>query len=119
LVSSDRVIYYSRFKGSIRRWYISLRLDTDPRLTARDVEVAFTGADSLEIEVWQAMFASVDMRVLELFEGVRGVSKAKVHGSVGTRYSDWLERCMMSPAGAVVEPFVEERNWDAWTHGNR
>jgi Fe-S cluster assembly ATPase SufC len=113
------VIHYSRFKSNIRKWYISLRLDTDPRLRARDVEAAFSGCDSLEVEVWQAMFASADMRVLKLFEGVRDVSKVKVHGSVGRRYSDWLERCMMSPSGSVIECFAQETIWDAWTHGNR
>lgn len=119
LVASDRVIHYARHKNSIRKWYISLRLDIDPRLQAKDVEAAFTGVDSLEIEVWQAMFGSADTRVLKLFEGVRGVGKAKVLGSVSQRYSDWLTDCMRSPIGTVIEPYVDDRQWDAWTHGNR
>jgi hypothetical protein len=119
LVASDRVIHYSRYKDNIRKWYISLRMDIDPRLRAKDVETAFTGVDTLEIEAWQAMFGSGDPRVLKLFEGVRGVGKVKVYGSVGQRYSDWLTLCMKSPLGSVVEPFVEDTQWDAWTHGNR
>ncbi|KIW03757.1 uncharacterized protein PV09_05062 [Verruconis gallopava] len=119
LVSSDRVVHYSRFKSKIRKWYISLRLDIDSRLKASEVEAAFTGVDSLEIEVWQAMFASADLRVLKLFEGVRDVSTVKIHGSVSRRYSDWLARCMTSCPGAHIEPYVDEKDWDAWTHGNR
>jgi hypothetical protein len=119
LLCPDRVIYYSRFKDRIKKWYINLRLDTDPRLRARDVEAAFTGAESLEVEVWEAMFASAGTRVLKLFEGVRDVSRVKIRGSASKRYCDWLERCMMGPRGAVVEPFVEAEKWDAWTYGNR
>ena len=94
-------------------------MDIDPRLRAEDVEAAFTGAESLEIEVWQAMFASADARVLRLFEGVRGVGRVKIHGSVGRCYSEWLATCMTSPIGTVVETFADPKEWDAWTHGNR
>ena len=118
-MASDRVVHYSRYKANITKWYISLRLDIDPRLRAKDVEAAFTGVDSLEIEVWQAMFASADGRVLRLFEGVRGVGRVKIHGSVGRGYSEWLATCMTSPVGAEVEPFAASKEWDAWTHGNR
>lgn len=76
------------------------------------------------MEVWQAMFGSADVKVLKLFEGVRGVKRAKVHGSVPGRYSEWLERGMVARIGEVVEQFTEEeregvRDWNVWTHGNR
>lgn len=88
-------------------------------MKARDVEAAFNGVESLEIEVWQAMFASADTGVLRLFEGVRDVAIARIHGSVGMRYCSWLEKAITSPAGATVEPFMEDDIWDTWTHGNR
>lgn len=37
------------------------------------------------------MFAAADLGVLRLFEGVRGVRRAKVRGSVGAAYGAWLE----------------------------
>ena len=60
-----------------------MRLDTDPRFTAMQVEESFTGVEELDIEVFQSMYASCDFNVLKLFEGVRGVSRAMVRGSVG------------------------------------
>ena len=119
LVNSDRIVHYSRYKSSISRWYISLRLDTDPRIKVDDVTRAFTGVESLEVEVWQAMFGSADTRVLKLFEAVRGVSVARVHGSVSSRYSAWLEQTMMAAVGTKIEPYCDTGHWDAWTHGNR
>jgi hypothetical protein len=122
LVASDRVVYYSRFKDHITKWYISLRLDTDPRLQARDVEAAFNGVESLEVEVWQAMFGTADTRVLKLFEGVRGIGRVVIQGSVSRGYSEWLATCMESPPGSVVAPYVDGKRpheWDMWSHGNR
>jgi len=98
-----------------------VRLDTDPRFTASEVSAAFSGAESLEVEVWQAEYGSVDLRVLKLFEGVRGVRRARVCGSVGGKYARWLEDVMMREVGGMVEGFVEleEDAYDLWTSGNR
>lgn len=104
----------------IKRWYVQVRLDADARWTKDDVTEAFSGAEELEVEVWQAMFASADLRVLRLFEGVRRVKKARVSGSVGPAYRKWLESAMMSE-GEVDDP-PRDDEWgiyDVWTHGNR
>lgn len=116
------MVYYSRFKDHITKWYLSLRLDVDPRFQAQDVEAAFNGVDSLEVEVWQAMFGTADTRTLKLFEGVRGIGRVVIQGSVSSGYSKWLATCMASPPGSEITPFVDRKQpheWDMWSHGNR
>ncbi|EMC97908.1 hypothetical protein BAUCODRAFT_66757 [Baudoinia panamericana UAMH 10762] len=114
-----------RLTNIIRRYFIHVRLDTDPRFSRSQVEESFSGAEELEIEVFQAMYGSCDFSVLNLFEGVRGVGKAVVQGSVGDgRYADWLARCMMSEPGSTVPAYSEKyiggsKVWSAWQHGNR
>lgn len=100
---------YTRVNNSltptrIRKWYINVRLDIDARFCASAVEAAFSGAEELEIDVFQAMFGSCDYSVLQLFEGVRGVRKAWIHGSVGNgHYTEWLRHRIMCAEGADGE----------------
>ena len=114
-----------RVSKHIRRYFIHVRLDIDPRFGRQQVEESFTGVEELEIEVFQAMYGSCDFSNLQLFEGVRDVGKAVVHGSVGDgRYADWLARTMEQPIDTQPTPFSEEfiggnKAWDAWSHGNR
>lgn len=114
-----------RVSKYIRRYFIHVRLDIDPRFSKSQVEESFTGVEELEVEVFQAMYGSCDFSNLQFFEGVRGVGRAVVHGSVGDgRYADWLARTMEQPQGSEATPFSEEyiggnMAWDAWTHGNR
>lgn len=62
----------------------------------------------MEIEVFQAMFNSSDYSVLRLFEGVRGIGRASVGGSVGDgRFARWLEERMMMGHGQEGVPFEE------------
>lgn len=114
-----------RVSKFIRRYFIHVRLDIDPRFSRQQVEESFTGVEELEVEVFQAMYGSCDFSNLQLFEDVREVGKAVVHGSVGDgRYADWLARTMEQPRESKATPFSEEyvggnKAWDAWTHGNR
>lgn len=109
----------------IRRYYIHLRLDVDARFSKTQVQESFTGVDEIEIEVFQAMYASCDFGNLQLFEDVRGVGRAKVYGSVGDgKYAAWLARTMMLPKDSVVEPYNERyiggnSAWETWKNGNR
>ncbi|KAI8932141.1 hypothetical protein NX059_011024 [Plenodomus lindquistii] len=131
--------------AKISRWQLTMRLDTDPRFTAQQATAAFSGAEYLEIKVWQSMFDGCDASVLRLFLGIRGVRVARVHGSVNQELARWLENKMMSPVEAKVEGehcdckgerelrctgcgkkvALEElgSEWlgqrDAWTYGNR
>ena len=92
--------------GLIRRWYIHVRIDVDARFDAGQVKAAFSGAEALEVDVFQAVYGDCDLDVLRLFEGVRGVGTAVVGGSTGAReYAKWLERVMMEPVGSEVVPF--------------
>lgn len=116
----------SRVVKLIRRFHVFVRLDTDPRFSASQVEESFNGADELHIDVFQSMYGSSDFSVLKLFEGVRGVGKAKIEGSLGDRrYADWLAGVLMLPLGAEPrEPFWEEfvggnPAWHAWAQGSR
>ncbi|KAK4504720.1 hypothetical protein PRZ48_002682 [Zasmidium cellare] len=114
-----------RLLPHIRRFYIHVRLDTDPRFSKLQATESFTGVERLEVEVFQAMYGSCDFEVLRLFEGVRGVGRAVVWGSVGDgRYAEWLAGSMMRGVGEEVEGFEEEfvggeRAWHAWAQGNR
>ena len=118
-------VVYPRVTKFIRRYYIFVRLDTDPRYSRRQVEESFNGVEELQIDVFQSMYGSCDFSVLRLYEGVRGVGKVTVDGSLGDRkYANWLSRCMELPHGTCVTPFYEKHvggvpAWDAWTHGNR
>ncbi|KAF2161014.1 hypothetical protein M409DRAFT_59534 [Zasmidium cellare ATCC 36951] len=109
----------------IRKFYIHVRLDTDPRFSKLQATESFTGVQELEVEVFQAMYGSCDFEVLRLFEGVRGVGRCVVWGSVGDgRYAAWLAKSMMKSVGEEVEGFKEEfvggdRGWHAWAQGNR
>ena len=115
----------SRVAALIRRYYIVVRLDTDPGYSRAQVEECFTGVDSLEIEVFEAMYGSCDFSVLRLFEGIRGVGHASIRGSVRDgKYSQWLENTMMSPLGSETGVYSEfymgkEKGWNPWQHGNR
>lgn len=101
-------IVYPRVHAMIRKWFLQIRLDTDPRFTRAQAAEAFTGVEELEIEAFQAMYSSSDYAVLELFEGVRGVGKAKVQGSVGDgKYAGWLAQTMMLPVGTEVRGYSQ------------
>jgi hypothetical protein len=97
-------------------------LDTDPRFTSQDVERAFQGAEMLNIEAWQAEYGTSDLKVLKLFEGLRGIKRARVSGSVAADYCRWLEACMMSRVEDIVDAFkgeVKGKGYDLWSAGNR
>jgi hypothetical protein len=84
-----------------------VRLDNDPNFDTEKANKAFSGVEELTIEVFQAQYGSADHRVLRLFEGVRGVTRARVYGSVVKvpRYVEWLQNAMMSPKGTEVAAF--------------
>ncbi|KAF2087794.1 hypothetical protein K490DRAFT_18988, partial [Saccharata proteae CBS 121410] len=96
LVDKSRPIVQSSAAQRIRRWSLNVRLDTDPLFSLEDATRAFSGAEEVEIDVWQAQFEACDYSVLRLFEGVRGVGRARVKGSVERGFASWLELVMMS-----------------------
>ncbi|EON69487.1 hypothetical protein W97_08747 [Coniosporium apollinis CBS 100218] len=131
LVKASRPIVCPAVVGRIRRWHVKVRLDTDPRYSAEDVRRAFSDAEEVEVDVWQTQFGACDYRNLGLFEGVRGVGKAVVGGSVEAGFAGWLEGVMMGPVegegGGDGEASGEKRvSWgrgrgvyDLWVHGGR
>ncbi|KAI6840610.1 hypothetical protein KC340_g2704 [Hortaea werneckii] len=120
-------ITHPRVARLIRKFSLHVRLDTDPRFTSSQAEESFNGVEELEIEVFQAMYGSCDFSVLRLFEGVRGVGRAVVRGSVGDgRYAGWLAESMMCPPGCEKPLGFEEEGFggrrerrDVWQEGNR
>ena len=86
----------------IRRFHIRVRLDSDPFYSPQKVQEAFTNADELEVEVFRASFQAGSYRALDGYADVRGVRKARVHGSVESGYARWLERRMTSKEGENV-----------------
>jgi hypothetical protein len=93
--------------SQIRRYHIRVRLDNDPNFFAGKATKAFSGMDELTIEVFQAQFGSSDYKTLKLFEGVRGVKRARIYGSVVAfpEYVKWLQASMMTPIDEVVDVF--------------
>ncbi|KAI6900515.1 hypothetical protein KC318_g10540 [Hortaea werneckii] len=119
-------ITHPRVARLIRKLSLHVRLDTDPRFTSVQAEESFNGVEELEIEVFQAMYGSCDFSVLGLFEGVRGVGRAVVKGSVGDgRYAGWLAESMMCPPGCERllgvgdGEFGGREGKDVWQDGNR
>ncbi|USP81940.1 hypothetical protein yc1106_09214 [Curvularia clavata] len=94
--------------AKIRRWHVSLRLDTDPQFTEAQATKAFSGAEYLEIQAWQSMFDGCDDSVLGLFKGVRGVKVAKVTGCVEEGVARWLESRMVLPVEEEKEEEMGE-----------
>lgn len=93
----------------IRRFFLHVRLDTDPRFSKTQASESFSGLEELELEVFQSSYGTCDFSVLHLFEGVRGVGKAVVQGSVGDgNYAKWLENAMMSGMDAEIAEYSEE-----------
>ncbi|KAK8209730.1 hypothetical protein IWZ01DRAFT_506543 [Phyllosticta capitalensis] len=116
LVRPSRPVLANSVISQIQHWRVAVRLDTDPSYTAADVAAAFSGAESLELDVWQAAFGdAVDYAALRLFEDVRGVGRVKINGAVEPNFARWLELVMMSPpdtdeemgSGASTPAYVE------------
>lgn len=97
LMTTSKPILYPTVLSKIKRWQLTIRLDTDPRFTAAQATAAFSGAEFLELKAWQSMFDGCNAAVLKLFTGIRGVKCARVVGSVEEGLARWLEERMMSP----------------------
>jgi hypothetical protein len=122
LAGLERILYYPPPPGTIKRWYITLRLDIDYLHTAEEIRLRFSGSDYLEIEATQTQYGASDYRALELFLGVRAVGKAFVHGSVSSLFAKWLEKIMTAEEGSDIPPLDfgsrdgNEYGYDDWTH---
>ena len=103
LTSSAAPVLYPAVLAKIRRWQLAVRLDTDPQFTMAQATAAFSGAEYLEIRVWQGQFGCCDSSVLRLFLGIRGVQIAKVVGSTNPDLAKWLEKRMMMPREREVD----------------
>ena len=73
LVDRSRPVLQATAAAHISHWYLGIRLDCEAGFGKEEAAKAFTGADTLEIECWQTMFAMADLSVLKLFDGIRGV----------------------------------------------
>ncbi|KAL8869041.1 MAG: hypothetical protein Q9174_004569 [Haloplaca sp. 1 TL-2023] len=98
----QRPVLSGQCASQIKRWHVRIRVDVDPFYQAADVVRTFTGMDEVEIEVFRASWAIGTYEALEGFIKIRGVRRAKVHGSLGKKYARWLEGVMMSPVGAEI-----------------
>ncbi|KAI0023568.1 hypothetical protein F4780DRAFT_56128 [Xylariomycetidae sp. FL0641] len=99
----------------IRRFHVLVRLDAAPRFCARAAAAQLSGRAEVVLEAWRAAWRGAGPDALRLFEGVRGVRRARVvfgaddDGEVGEAFADyarWLERAMMRRVGERVRPFA-------------
>ncbi|KAF2104919.1 hypothetical protein NA57DRAFT_51711 [Rhizodiscina lignyota] len=130
----QKSITSSRVLCMIRRWHVQVRLDCDPRYSRDQVTQAFSAAEELEVECWQAMYGGADpLAVLGKFAGVRGVRRVTVKGSMGADWIKRMEQSMRKPVKEVGNANVEEGDWgvverevvgggrcyELWTNGGR
>jgi hypothetical protein len=94
----------------IGRWWVRVRLDTEPQWETEDVTRAFSGMESVVLELWQPMFLGSGPAVLKRFHGVRGIKNAAVVGSTTgfEGYARWLQELMMMPVGFEVSAYTGE-----------
>lgn len=64
LVTPHRPITTGPGREKIRRWYLYVRLDVDPGFDADDATKAFSGAETLEIDVYQSSYGTCDTTAL-------------------------------------------------------
>ncbi|KAI1462263.1 hypothetical protein F4805DRAFT_127148 [Annulohypoxylon moriforme] len=97
----------ARLAGMITRVHVCVRLDAEPGYDRDTATRQLSGKEEVVLEAWQAMWRGSGPDVLRLFEGVRGVRRARVEGSIGgfEDYARWLEKTMTREVGARVEPF--------------
>ncbi|KFY28105.1 hypothetical protein V493_03111 [Pseudogymnoascus sp. VKM F-4281 (FW-2241)] len=90
--------------ATIRRFHVFVRLKCDAGFSAEAATVAFSGVEELTIEVFKSQFKGSGNEVLRLFEGVRGVRRARVFGNVAEwpEYVAWLQSKMMSNEGCEL-----------------
>ena len=100
-------IYSPSLISLIRKYHIRVRLDCDPNFSAEKAKEAFSGVEELTIEVFEAQYGSSGYKVLSLFEGVRGVKKARIYGSIATfpEHVEWLQCSIMSPENEESHSF--------------
>ena len=93
-----------------------MRLDCDTFYTKEDVRRVFDGADVLEVEVFRSSWGIGGNEALEGYRDVRGVRKARVHGSLPILTARWLEACMEGVGEEAMEGWGceedEEGYWD-------
>ncbi|KAI0129212.1 hypothetical protein F4776DRAFT_159327 [Hypoxylon sp. NC0597] len=96
-----------RLSRLITRFHLCVRLDAEPGYDRAKATAQLSGKEEVVLEAWQAMWRGSGPDVLRLFEGVRGVRRARIMGSIGgfEDYAKWLEKAMMREVGAKVEPF--------------
>ncbi|OTA98312.1 hypothetical protein M426DRAFT_42093, partial [Hypoxylon sp. CI-4A] len=97
----------ARLAALITRVHVCVRLDAEPGYDRATATARLSGMREVVLEAWQAVWRGSGPDVLRLFEGVRGVRRARVIGSVGgfEDYARWLEGAMMREVDAKVEPF--------------
>ena len=116
--SEARPILSSTYISLIRNWRIWVRLDCDTRYTKEDVTKAFSGMESVTIDVYEASYKASGLHLLEKFSGIRGVKCAAVQGTVPDELAVWLEQGMESETGKELSLW-KGTNWDMWEDGNR
>lgn len=97
----------------MRRWYLQVRLDCDVPFTAGKASMAFSGAESLEIDLVQSVFLGVGYSNMRVLEQIRGVKRVKVGGSTTgfEKYIAWLEeRLVQDEDEDDGEPFQPEED---------
>lgn len=87
-----------------------MRLDCDARFDKEQATKAFDGTEELTVQVYQNEFKGCGYDRLRALEGVRGVKRVEIKGSVTSwpEYVGWLKGVMMLPVGTEVGEFVKE-----------
>ena len=125
----SRVIKCSFHISQIRSFHSCIRLDVYRCSDPGFLEAMFSGSEGLDLEVCHACQGccfeyctgtcedgacqancKCDYAKLKVYEGIRGVKRAVVHGTVPRKYAAWLERNMESSKERGTD-------WTGWEGG--
>lgn len=91
-----------------------MRLDCDTFYRREDVGRVFDGAEVLEVEVFRSSWGVGGYEALEGYRDVRGVRRARVHGSLPAPTARWLEARMQSYGAEALEGWGCEEDGEGY-----
>jgi hypothetical protein len=100
----------TRLSSLISRIIVRVRLDAGAAFSNSRAARELSGKEEVTVECRQSSFRGSGPQVLRLFEGVRGVRRARIVGSTTgfEDYARWLEGAMMAEKGVEVKAFRPE-----------
>lgn len=112
LTPTSPPIASSRHAALVTHLKVLIRLDAGAAFTNSRATRELSSLEELTVECRQSAYGVAGPQALRLFEGVRGVRRARVVGSTTgfDEYAKWLEGIMMRPRGDEAEDYRPPRD---------